>query len=89
MSALRLASIVLIVWFMASEGRAQADTDIAAGKIRNWNHGAQALARDCQVKVPRPHADPKPKIHAAAADTAAHSAKAADRNFRMVFLEVR
>ncbi|AVA15053.1 MAG: hypothetical protein U0S50_11905 [Sphingopyxis sp.] len=44
MSALRLASIALIAGVMASEGRAQADTDIAAGKIRNWIHGAQALA---------------------------------------------
>lgn len=44
MSALRFASIALIAWLMTSDGRAQADTDIAAGKIRNWSHGRQALA---------------------------------------------
>lgn len=44
MSALRLASIALIAGLMTSDGRAQADTDIAAGKIRNWSHGRQALA---------------------------------------------
>ena len=43
MSALRFASFALLVGLMASDGRAQADTDIAAGKIRNWSHGAQAL----------------------------------------------